>query len=214
MSVSAAGRVLGWWKTIASVAKEAEGLMALAGLVFVVLAAKWTYAQVETAETSAKAATDALAMQKQSSILQDRPWLVSETAAFPREIQANQAYRVEWRIKNVGRLPAINIKVRTRPGLVPMNANLDLDLDKVQGRNGLNGSLTVLGPGESKPLLAAMELTPQDVEDLQAARSRLYAIGEVLYESPDNSRGVLTFCVYYDAMFKAWPDCEIFNDVR
>jgi hypothetical protein len=203
--------LLSAYRCVANEAKNAEGLIAVIGLVLLILAAQWTAQQAASAKQSTDAAMEALRLQKQSSLLHDRPWLVSWMSQYPEEIEPTKDYVLEWQLKNVGELPAVGMIVKTRSGIVPMGSNLDLEFGN---RPSQVPSRTVVGPGELKPTRLSIKLDAAQVDGVRSQKLRLYAIGEIIYSWPDGSKGVLTFCTSHDPVRKVWVDCEIFNDMH
>ena len=155
------------------------------------------------------AARDSVDSQTRSLRLHDRPWLVESVITGPAEIQANQQYHLAWQIKNVGSIPAVNVRGESSASLLESSKAFVPDYGHVD-RDG--ASVGVIGEGETLALHVDVKVgAQQDVDAIMNMKGRLYAFAHVEYEGPGGPPGQLTFCAYYDPRTKTWPHCPNYN---
>ena len=139
-------------------------------------------------------------LMEQALILSNRAWVT--LASIRGVIPAAGLLNAAARLQNTGRSPATNLMMRTAIALreTPFQEDVTIELE------GEIPSVVVLPPSGQLTAESSVpqELTPQQVEEIQAGKLLLYFIGQITYNDGLGNRGETSFCGVYRPRDKSW----------
>lgn len=121
-----------------------------------------------------------------------RAWLLVKDV-LPNDLSSNET-PVQLLIENVGKGPAVNIRMRTMVAV----GTRDLPIPPPEEGGTSLPSVSVIGPGHTHSIVAHLSKTlPEHLADAKAGRARLYVYGRIEYLDEFKRERRTLFCILY-----------------
>lgn len=140
---------------------------------------------------------------------ENRSWIMPIGVEKTPQISSSFPTKIPIIVKNVGKAPAANVRIRSDSGESPIGAGFDpecRDFESLPSRS-------VLGPGateEAGPTIKPMSF--EDMERFRTSKARLYIYGHGVYDDVFRKSRVFTYCMYWTPIQENWSFCQDFNE--
>ena len=140
-----------------------------------------------------------------------RAWL-SITAANLKQLRAGQPLRVELKLFNTGKTPALNLKHWASLQTTPADIDVPTFIKKLREK-----AVPILSPivlpdvPNSIPMSTSYNLTAEDVDAIQTEAKKVYVFIAVNYNDIFNRSHLMQFCASYYPSNNTFVTCRDFS---